>query len=557
MATGIPTFRVDIAEGMIDVDTSADRLFAYCIEADRGPVNIPTYVASNNEAQRLFGKNNADFAPHFYQNPTGLIINRVGFEDMKEASRTYTGKVNGTTKDLLKITARYKGKLPEGHSHSVKIVKSQFGSGGFNVTVDIDEITTKNYQNIRTLDGVVEKIKRNFDEFLEAELLISDDEKKTFVNADFDDDKDGKLTNGSNGYMLNSYGEKANLAASEEATPVYTEIDNAEKGLNGTSTAWKATTDAGKKEPNPQTTKMVAYRNGFEKTGYVDVIGVAALSEDEVVREMLKEHILYMSDPEVHSFRFGITSVLDSDFEDPDKRTREEIITVAQDLNSEWLICIGQGVQFKEETAKKSRLLKPYQCVELYTGIRSSLGYSEAIFGGEQKKVLRGVVDTEPAISDGTTVTKEEIIDLNQAGICTFKKEYNEITFLEGVTTLQVEGKGSDVMTYENLMSIIAYVTKRLVTIAKPYQGQRLTEDLKTTLQTALSAELKTITESDGTLMALEEFNIPPYDVQVYSAAKTRFDDAKRLVRESKIIIQCRIVPVGALRDIDLHVIAI
>ena len=47
MATGIPTFRVDIAEGMIDVDTSADRLFAYCIEANKGPINTPTFVSSN------------------------------------------------------------------------------------------------------------------------------------------------------------------------------------------------------------------------------------------------------------------------------------------------------------------------------------------------------------------------------------------------------------------------------------------------------------------------------------------------------------------------------
>ena len=107
------------------------------------------------------------------------------------------------------------------------------------------------------------------------------------------------------------------------------------------------------------------------------------------------------------------------------------------------------------------------------------------------------------------------------------------------------------------MMSIVAYVTKRLITIARPYQGQLLTESLKATLTTALSAELRSITDSDGTLMALEDFNIPPYDVQVYSAAKTKFDESNHLIRESKIIIQCRIVPVGALRDIDLGVIVI
>ena len=83
MATGIPTFRVDLAEGMIDItDTSADRLFAYCIEADRGPINEPTFIASNKEAKKIFG---VDFAPHFYQGSTGLIIVRVGFEGAQSA----------------------------------------------------------------------------------------------------------------------------------------------------------------------------------------------------------------------------------------------------------------------------------------------------------------------------------------------------------------------------------------------------------------------------------------------------------------------------------------
>ena len=59
------------------------------------------------------------------------------------------------------------------------------------------------------------------------------------------------------------------------------------------------------------------------------------------------------------------------------------------------------------------------------------------------------------------------------------KKEYGEVTFLEGVTTIQDE----DVLSYESMMSIVAYVTKRLIRVAKPYQGQLLTEDLKSTLE--------------------------------------------------------------------------
>ena len=551
MATGIPTFRVDIAEGMIDVDTSADRLFAYCVEADKGPVNIPTFVASNKEALRIFG---VDFAPHFYQNPTGLVINRVGFTDMAKGKIEYQGTVGNATKTVLVIEATSPGPC----KHKVKIAPALVGDG-LSLTVDIDGVTSKNYQNLRTLKKVAERINNRFSEFLTA-TLTSDYNEATFDNTTLVTSETGALTGGTNGYMLNANGQKAGKTTGEgnSATTTHYEVSDVTYGVDGTSTAWKTSSEstaqqieAANAEPNPETTRIKAYQEAFDKTSYVDVIGVAALSDSEVVRNVLIEHINYMVDPEVHSFRFGVTSLLTSDAQNG-VNSIDSIKGVAEFINSEWIICIGQGVIFQKENEAPVEL-KPYQAIQLYTGIRSSLGYSEAIFGGEPKKVLRGVIDTLPLVNDGTTIIKDDVIELNEAGICTFKKEYDEITFVEGVTTIQDE----DVMSYENMMSIIAYVVKRLVRIAKPYQGQRLTEDLKSTLQTALAAELRTITESDGTLMALEDFNIPPYDVQVYSAAKTKFDETNRLVRESKIIIQCRIVPVGALRDIDLHVIAI
>ena len=84
-----------------------------------------------------------------------------------------------------------------------------------------------------------------------------------------------------------------------------------------------------------------------------------------------------------------------------------------------------------------------------------------------------------------------------------------------------------------------------------------LNEDLKASLTTALSNELKNITETDKSLISITEYNIPPYDVSVKSAAMVKFNDAGELIRESKVIIQCKIVPVGALRDIDLGIIVI
>lgn len=584
MATSIPTFKLQISEGMIDVDKSADRLFGYCVEASKGPVLEPTFVASNTEAKRIFG---VDFAPHFYQKPTGLVICRVGFEDMAKAEivyKAYPMKNTGTENDpeweidkteankrpILKISATSEG----ASNHQVLITKSYTGAG-YNLSVTIEGITAKNYQNLKNLTSVVKKINSKFSNYLYAEFVIDTENEKENKEEYFNKNtitdtnrkplafsreqfieltgaNDGTLIGGSNGVMLNTDGTKSS-----------TLVTDATNGLDKKQGSGPVDQETGKKtfldnETNPETTLREAYGKAFEKIQEVDLLGIATLSGSRAVQNALVEHINEVNDPEVAQLRFGITGYLDY-VKIPEDRpltldeqtSIEKLTSETEFINNEWIIYIGQGVIFEQDG--KQQPLMPYEATQLYTGIRSALGYSEAIFGGEPKKVLNGVVDTLPVITDGSIIVKSDIETLNEAGVCTFKKEYGEVTFVEGVTTIQDE----DVLSYESMMSIVAYVTKRLIRIAKPYQGQLLTEDLKSTLTTALSTELKTITDTDGTLMALEDFNIPPYDVQVFSAAKTRFDESNQLIRESKIIIQVRIVPVGALRDIDLGVIVI
>lgn len=559
MATSIPTFKLEISEGMIDVDQSADRLFGYCVEASKGPVLEPTFVASNTEAKRIFG---VDFAPHFFQKPTGLVICRVGFEDMAKAEIIYqaypmkntaTGEsdpvwevdtLEANKKNILRIAA-----TSEGASHHKVVVTKSLTGAGYNLSVTVEGVTAKNYQNLRNLASVVKKINSKFSNYLYAELLVSEQEFNELTNGEefsreqfVEATDDGSLTGGSNGVMLNTDGSKSDVLVTDATNGLSKRQGN---GPNGTFN---------NNETNPETTLRTAYEKAFEKIQEIDLIGISTLSGSRAVQNALVEHINEVNDPEVAQLRFGITGYLDyveepSNYEE--QTSIEKLTAETEFINNEWVIYIGQGVIFEQDGVK--RTLMPYEATQLYTGLRSALGYSEAIFGGEPKKVLNGVIDTLPVITDGSIIVKSDIETLNEAGVCTFKKEYGEVTFCEGVTTIQDE----DVLSYESMMSIVAYVTKRLIKISKPYQGQLLTEDLKSTLTTALSTELKNITDTDGTLMALEDFNIPPYDVQVYSAAKTRFDESNQLIRESKIIIQARIVPVGALRDIDLGVIVI
>lgn len=581
MATSIPTFRLELSEGLVDINTSADRLFGYCIEATKGPVMEPVYVASNAEAERIFG---VDFAPHFYQKPTGLVLCRVGFEGMRKSSITYQvlkSNTEGSTDkvDAVKISAQTEGQA----AYKVNISQSLTSTKSYNLTITVDGVTSKKYQSLPNLKSVVKRINNKFGQYLHAELLLDDlspskidvekisaDEclwrnpttnevqvktiaslateqkaniiieggltaSRLVVNKDSSNNIIDTLSGGSNGKLLTTTGAVSNMEIPSTGL---------KEGMEGTGTE--------DNDPNVSTTLLSAYRKAFEKMKGVDLIGIATLSRSEVVQNELIEHINEVNDPEVAQLRFGITGFLE--YPEEGENTTIDIDTIAEKpvfIDNEMIIYIGQGVIFEKDGIQKT--LYPYEAVQLYTGLRSALGYSEAIFGGESKKVLKGVKDVLPLTTDGTIIVKEDREQLNESGVVTFKKEYDEVTFLEGLTTIQ----DHDVLSYESIMSIAVYVTKRLIRIAKPYQGQPLNEDLKATLTQALSTELQNITDTDKTLIAIDEYNIPPYDVEVKSAAMIAFNDANEVVRESKIIITCKIVPVGALRDIDLGVIII
>ena len=636
MATSIPTFKLDVTEGMIDVNTSADRLYGYCIEASKGPVMEPTFCASATEVERIFG---VDFKPHFYQNPTGIVICRVGFDNMSKASVTFNAhplKQVGTEYQIdeqnvvpiLTIEA-----ISEGPSTDRVVIAPSKSGKGYNVSITTD-VTSKSYQNVSNLEKVVSKINSRFSNYLKATLsqeyinqVSQKGQNQKFVRDQFIFATEenlltfGTLQGGSNGTMKKTNGDPSiinisdmdstegeftkatvltnstdesfigqsfyvksdanadgttiyplfNDAEGQEASGIYVKLSPSTEasyefvsyGDENGSTQWGTGTvevvGKGNNDANIEATRLMAYQAAFNKIQDVDLIGISTISDSPAVQSALALHIEEVTDPEVHQLRFGITGLTGykelpedgSELPETDQISVDTLVGQASILDSEWMIFIGQGVVFEDEYGNRRNIL-PHEATQLYTGIRSALGYSEAIFGGESKKVLNGVVDILPVVTDGSEINKELIEELNESGVCTFKKEYGEVTFTEGVTTIQ----DRDVLSYENMMSIVAHVSKRLIKIAKPYQGQRLTEDLKSTLTTALLKELKDITETDGTLMELEDFNIPPYNVSVEAASKTMWDD-HNLIRVSKIIIKCRIVPVGALRDIDLGIIAI
>ena len=584
-----PTFQLKISEEAIYANSSKERLFGYAIEAPKGPVEEPTFIASNDEAIKTFGIN---FAPHFYQKSGGLIITRVGLPNAKSASITYCIKTTTTTttsaaeeggqttststayKEAFVVTAVDKGVS----DIKVKVIESLGVTGGYTLIVDIPGVTSRTFSNLTTIRDIVKTINNKFATYLKAEQKadpntnitineLTDGEElvvlkagETFSTTGPDsifntlDANDGVLSGGSFGQLFDENKTIAEIEAAQRPDGSY---DSSVLGRETDSyllyQGIDDDFDSDKVKKDITLTASVVYKKAFDLMKGVDLLGVTTLSELDVVQTALYEHIQECLDPETNILRFGVTAFLD--YNNPKKTnfTLDDVQAPAILLNSEYLIYIGQGVVFKQDDGI-SYELPPHKAVMLYTGIRSALSYDTAIFGGEDKKILNGVADVLPIVP-GLTLSKTDREEINENGITTFKKEYDRVTFLEGVTTTQE----SDVLSYENIMSIVIYITKRLVRVAKAYQGKKMTEDLKESLKTALTSELRTIQQTDGCLVTIknDDYDIPPYDVAVESAALVKFNDEGELIRQSKVVAKVKIVPVGALRDIDLGVIVI
>lgn len=589
-----PTFRLTISEEAVYTNTSKDKLFGYAIEAPKGPVNEPTFIASNEEAMRVFGVN---FAPHFYQKGAGLVITRVGLPNSESASISYYVKTTTTTtipaandgeEDTTNTDVTYKEAftitaLDKGQSEiQVKVIPSIGVGGGWSVIVTIPNVTSQTYNTLPTFRDVVKTINNNFGSYLKAEqkvdthnmpindlinengvteslvVLKTQTAPDTLTDAAFEtnlDNNDGTLKGGSFGQLFDGTKTMIEIERAQQADGTYDasvlKTDNLSTYQLYTGAA--SDFDGDQVKADITLTATVVYKKAFDLMKDIDLIGVTALSELDVVQSALFDHIEECLDPETNILRFGVTAFLD--YNNPKKQnwSLNDVQQPAIDLNSEYFIYIGQGVKFKQDDGLIYDL-PPHQAIMLYTGIRSALTYDTAIFGGEDKKILNGVVDVLDIVP-GQILYRTDREELNENGVTTFKKEYDRVTFLEGVTTSQ----DSDVLAYEYIMSIVIYITKRLVRVAKTYQGKKMTEDLKESLKTALTSELRTIQQTDNCLMAIhdENYEIPAFDVSVESAAMVRFNDMGELIRESKVIAKVKIVPIGALRDIDLGVIVI
>ena len=208
-----PTFQLKISEEAIYSNASKEKLFGYAIEAPKGPIDEPTFIASNEEALKTFG---VDFAPHFYQKSGGLVITRVGLPNAQSASITYCVKTTtvSTPTETTETTEPTSGSGTEEPSGSgteeqtqetsgdnddssiavsfmeaftitavdkgqsnitVRVIESYGVTGGYTLIIDIPGVTSRTFNNLLTFRDIVKTINNKFAAYIKAEQKADPD----------------------------------------------------------------------------------------------------------------------------------------------------------------------------------------------------------------------------------------------------------------------------------------------------------------------------------------------------------------------------------------------
>jgi len=516
---GIPEFRLILTDFITETAYDPDTVFYYLIETYKGPINTPVMISSADQGEAVYG---VDFSPFFYQNPTGVIgVVRVGTKGQIQASITYTA--NEAEDHVLTVTSVDYGT----DEKEFKITPATTGTGKYNVLVKIPNYGSRTYNGLNSIRDVVKRVADKFSDYFTFDYTA---ENEPALPTDLNIPDSFILSGGSNGFELDQNGNVT-------TTPV---------------------ADDGKLESSFSID--YAYRQALIELETLDLFGIDTLSDSPEVRIALIEHLNAMLEPEVGRERLIVTNSLFHAQEvdgQPMIYSVQDLIDDAKFIDNSHVIYLGQGVVFEGPYGRVE--LSPTYATMFYTGKRSALQYGEAVGGGEDKKVLQGVVNTLTIANDGSILSKQDVIDLNEAGVIQFKREYfsnfNEpvVTILEGVTTDQ----DSYELSQESIMSIYIVVAKRLMRVARPFLQQKLTSDLKSTFESELNQTLAAIKDTDNTLIDLESPSYEAYSVKVQAVIAAESTPDGHLKRQSKFIAQVAIVPVGALRQIDLGVIVI
>lgn len=192
--------------------------------------------------------------------------------------------------------------------------------------------------------------------------------------------------------------------------------------------------------------------------------------------------------------------------------------------------------------------LLPYQAVQYIAGLRSGLFYGDSIFGGEDKKRIRGIgkLSIAPLIKGENKVFWQPDVykELNQYGCLTFTEDYGHISLTDGVTTRQSPLEQDE----EGVVNIVKYAQHAVHETLQKYIGRNITGDLQTGMEVEVRNVLNVMYTIDKTLIDLPDEGLSAFDVEVVMVPKS---DANQIL--SKVYVYLKLTPVHALRQIEVE----
>lgn len=582
MVEGIPYIRIKTSAEAAYVKPSHDKRWATVVETTKGPINEPTFIESKLHAKQIFGFN-AD--PFFDNGGTGLILVRANSDYIAKDSAgvplddktnnieategtsaikgdiTYTIGEKGTgdtveanektltDADLVTLKTTYKGSCP------VRIEFSKDILGAFKVVVkslvygNETEFIEGKYDNCvtdvltiqkaPTLAKIVEKInKRSYS--LNATLT---------ENGQLFD----KLSNASN---IKPLGPSESISEGRIIEAIVTprlinSLSDNSGVIQGSNGLWDT-----EKQRIPNVADSIedkafagrkAHETALQQLEDERLAGVFCVYPDWDIQNKYAEHSEKMSADDVCKWRYACIGANEEDRLSDVGDLEDRAIL----FDNPYVIFIGQGLIDYD-----NKPILPYKVTMYWAGLRSKLSYGNSMYGGEKNKILYSWSNVEnkvepvsgvlPLLSTESTVKfePETYIRLNEAGVVTTKKEYDTVTFREGVTTSQLDDYSSE----ESVVNIVKYALNTTYDICYGYQGKNINVNLKTSLEEEIKAALSDMKTYDNTLQDVDTDNLKAYDVEVIITPRSE-------QRVGRIHVNLKLTPVYALRQVEASII--
>lgn len=316
----------------------------------------------------------------------------------------------------------------------------------------------------------------------------------------------------------------------------------------------------------PEEYRLEAHQNALDHLATVKLSGIFCNYGEDDLQKVYIKHVSSaeptgMNNVEVCRWRSLIIGANATDrTNDPGEQEGFKLMDKAISVDDSDILFLGQGLidngfipndieraKDSDDEASEYQLL-PFQTTQYIAGLRSKLFYGDAIFGGEDKKTIKGVGDITIAPlfnGENKILWKPDVYSaLNERGVLTFTEDYNTLSLTDGVTTRQSPLEEDE----EGVQTIVKYAKTNIHEALQTYIGRNMLGTLESSMDMSIGRILTAMQSQDQTLVAVPEEGLTAFGYDVVLVPKS---NAKQTL--AKAYVYLKLTPVHALRQIEVE----